>query len=356
MTEKSKEIKKKSLIFGMAILFIVGAIGGGGWWWYKSSKYISTDDARIDGTIVSVSGKIPGRIIEVLVKEGDGVKAGQVIARIDARETLAERRQTEAARDVAKAKYDEIVAGSRPQEIGQSKAGLEQSKAAMAQSQANVDNAEKNYERMRQLYQEGAISAAQRDDAKATYLMAKEALNAAQKGTEGANEKLDLVVAGSREENIRAAAAQVKQAEAALEGMALLNEYTRIVSPVDGVIALKNVNPGEVIAAGQPLFSVVNCKEVWLNARIEETKIGKVKIGQTVDYTIDGYPGHSFTGTIFSVGSATNSIFALIPTENTSGNFTKVTQRVPIKITLPEGLDDIVFRPGMQALVDIHIK
>jgi membrane fusion protein (multidrug efflux system) len=340
----------------MAILFIVGAIGGGGWWWYKSSQYISTDDARIDGTIVSVSGKIPGRIIEVLVKEGDQVKAGQVIARIDAREAIAQRGQTEAVLTVAKAKYAEIIAGSRPQEIGQSKAGFEQAKAAIAQAQANMDNAGKNYERMSQLHQEGAISSAQRDDAKAAYLMAKEARNAAQEGAEGANEKLNLVVAGSREEDIRAAAAQVKQAEAALEGIALINEYTTIVSPVDGVVALKNVNLGEVIAAGQPLFSVVNCNDVWLNARIEETKIGKIKIGQTVDYTIDGYPGHSFTGTIFSIGSATNSIFALIPTENASGNFTKVTQRVPIKITMPENTNDIVFRPGMQALVDIHIK
>jgi len=356
MTEENKETKNKALIIGIAILFIVGAMGGGGWWWYKSSKYINTDDARIDGTIVSVSGKIPGRVIAVLAKEGDQVKAGQVIARIDAREALVQRRQMEAALDAAQAKYDEIVAGARPQEIGQSKAGLEQSKAAMAQTQANMDNGLKNYERMSQLYQEGAVSSAQRDDAKATYLMAKEARNAAQEGAKGASEKLDLVVAGSREENIRAAAAQVKQAEAALEGTTLINEYTTIVSPVDGVVALKSVNPGEVIVAGQPLFSVVNCNDVWLNARIEETKIGKIKIGQTVDYTIDGYPGHGFTGTIFSVGSATNSIFALIPTENTSGNFTKVTQRVSIKITLPESMNDIEFRPGMQAHVDIHIK
>lgn len=356
MTEKSTGTNKKSLIISVALLFMVGAIGGGSWWWYQGTKYISTDDARIDGTIVSVSGKIPGRIVEVLVKEGDEVKAGQVIARIDSRDTLAQQRQTKAALEVAKAKYAEFVAGARPQEIGQSKAGLEQSKATMAQTQASMDNAEKNYERMKQLYQEGAISAAQRDDALATYLMAKEAWNAAQEGTQVANEKLALAVAGSREETIRAAEAQVKQGEAALEGTDLMNEYTTIVSPVDGVVALKSVNPGEVIAAGQPLFSVVNCKDVWLNARIEETKIGKIKVGQTVDYTIDGYPGQHFTGTIFSVGSATNSIFALIPTENASGNFTKVTQRVPIKITLPEDIHNLIFRPGMQALVDIHIK
>lgn len=356
MPEENNKTKKTKMIIGFGILFIVGAILGGGWWWYQSTKYISTDDARIDGTIVSVSAKIPGRVMEVLVKEGDQVKAGQIIARIDAREAVAQRGQNEAALAVAKAKYDEVVAGSRPQEIGQSQAGLGQSKAMIAQNQATVDNAAKNYERMSQLYQEGAVSSAQRDDAKAAYFVAKEARNASLEGANVADEKLNLVVAGSREESIRAAAAQVKQAEAALEGTVILTEYTTIVAPVDGVVALKSVNPGEVIAAGQPLFSVVNCTDVWLNARIEETKIGKIKMGQTVEYTIDGYPGRHFTGTIFSVGSATNSIFALVPTENASGNFTKVTQRVSIKITLPENVNDIIFRPGMQALVDIHIQ
>ena len=348
--------KKEKIILGIAAAFLLVGLAGGGWWWYHSAQLVNTDDARITGTIVSVSPKIPGRISEVLVKEGEQVKAGQVMAKIDARDAVVQRKQAEAALFVAKANYDQMVAGSRPQEIEQASAGVEQAQAGVEQARASLTNAEKNYDRMTALYAKGAISASQRDSAEAAYLMAKEGVNATQQATHGASQKLSLTVAGSREEAIRAAAGQVKQAEAALEATNLANEYMNIVSPVEGIIALKGVNPGEVVTAGQTLFSVVDNKDVWLNARIEETKIGKIRIGQKVDYTIDGYPDRTFSGTVYEVGMATNSIFALIPTENASGNFTKVTQRVPIKISLPENADGAVFRPGMQAVVDIHLQ
>jgi multidrug resistance efflux pump len=352
---EGKTKKEKTIIF-VASLFLLIGIAGGGWWWYQSTKLVNTDDSRITGTIVSVSPKIGGRIAEVLVKEGEAVKAGQVIAKIDARDSLVQKAQAEALLAVAKANYDQAIAGSRPQEIGQASAGVEQAQAGVEQAQANLDNADRNYERMNTLYTDGAISSSQRDNAQAAYLVAKEARNAAKQATNGASQKLSLTVAGSREEAIRAAAAQVQQAQAAVDATTLTNEYTTIVSPVDGIVTLKSVNPGEVVSAGQTLFSIVDNKDVWLSARIEETKIGKIQIGQKVDYKIDGYPGRTFSGTVYEISMATNSTFALIPTENASGNFTKVTQRVPIKITLPESSDGVVFRPGMQAIVDIHLQ
>ena len=348
--------KKEKTIMGVAAAFLVIGMAGGGWWWYLSALLVNTDDARITGTIVSVSPKIPGRISEVLVKEGEQVKAGQLIAKIDARDAVVQRKQALAALAVAQANYDQTVAGSRPQEIEQASAVVAQTQAGVEQARANLNNAEKNYERMMTLYTHHAISTSERDSAETAYLVAKEGLNATQQATVGANQKLSLSVAGSREETIRAAANQIKQAEAILEATNLANEYTDIVSPVEGIIALKNINPGEVVTAGQTLFSIVDNKDVWLNARIEETKIGKIRLGQKVDYTIDGYPGHKFVGTVYEVGMATNSTFALIPTENASGNFTKVTQRVPIKISLPDNVDGTVFRPGMQAVVDIHLQ
>ncbi|SDD91600.1 HlyD family secretion protein [Sporomusa acidovorans] len=349
------QLNKHKITIAAGIFFLLAGLAGGGWWWYQSTKLVSTDDARVSGTIVSIGPKISGRIAEVLVKEGDTVQTGQILARIDVRDAAVQKKQAEAALATAKAKYDAIAAGSRPQEIGQARAGAEQAQAAADQALANLRNAEKTYQRMSKLYEDGAISTTQRDNAETAYLMAKESWKAACKSTNSAGQKLDLVEAGSREEEIRAAAAQVQQAEAALEAASLNNEYTDILSPVDGIIALKDVNSGEVVTVGQTLFSVVDSKDLWLNARIEETKIGKIKLNQTVDYTIDGYPGRTFTGEVYEIGIATNSTFALVPTENTSGNFTKVTQRIPIKITLPEN-SGIVFRPGMQALIDIHLQ
>lgn len=355
MEQQVAEKKQPNRILILLIIFLLAGLGGGGWWWYQTTKFVSTDDSRISGTIVSVSAKIPGKITEVLVKEGDVVKAGQVVARIDSRDVAAQKAQAEAALAAAQARYEEVTAGSRPQEIGQARAGADQAAANIAQAQATLDNARKQYQRMQQLFNEGAISTAQRDQAEAAYLVANEAVRAAREGKTAAEEKFDLSKEGSRAETIRAALAQVKQAEAALQAISVTEEYTMIVAPVTGTVALKSVNPGEVVAAGQPLFSVANLDDVWLNARIEETKVGKVQVGQTVEYTIDAYPQQTFTGKVYEIGSATNSVFALIPTENASGNFTKVTQRIPIKITLPQD-GNYVFRPGMSAIIKIHLQ
>lgn len=322
-------------------IFLLLGICGGGWWWYQSTKYVSTDDARISGTIVSVSAKIPGKVTEVLVKEGELVKAGQVVARIDGREVLAQKQQGQAALIAAQAHYEEVVAGSRPQEVGQARANADQAQATLA-------NADKNYFRMQKLYNDGAISAAQLDNARTAYEVAQQAVVSA-------GEKLDLTVSGSREETVKAAAAQVKQAEAALEVVTVLEEYATVLAPANGTVVLKSINPGEVVAAGQPLFSVADLQDVWVNARIEETKIGQLRLGQTVEYTIDGYPSKIFLGKIYEIGSAASSVFALIPTENASGNFTKVTQRIPVKVSLPEN-SGVVFRPGMSVIVKIHLE
>lgn len=333
--------KKQRIIIGVFLLFLVLGVAGGGWYWWYSSRYVSTDDARVSGTIVSVSSKITGKVAEVLVADGDKVKAGQVLVRIDPQDILAQKAQAEAALAAARANYESLLNGSRPQEIQQARAGADQAKA-------NMENALLNYKRTQKLYNDGAISAAQRDNAQTAYNVAEQAYIAA-------GQALDLAVAGSRDEAIKNAAAQVKQAEGVLQAVNLNYGDSAIVAPVDGVIALKSVNAGEVVVTGQPLFSMVNTADVWVNARIEETYIGKLKVGQEVEYTIDAYPHRTFTGKIYEIGHAAVSVFALIPTENASNNFTKVTQRIPIKISLPEN-SDVVFRPGMSAIIKVHLQ
>jgi multidrug resistance efflux pump len=333
--------KSKKLIIGILITFLLAGAIGGGWWWRENAMYVSTDDARVGGTIVSVSAKIGGRITELLVKEGDKVQAGQVVARIDPRDILAQKAQAEAAMATAKAHYEEVTAGSRPQEI-------EQARALSLQAKSSLDNAVKNYQRIQQLYREGAVSTSQRDNAETAYQVASEAYHAA-------NEKTDLVISGSRVEVVKAAAAQVRQAEAALEAASVMLDNTTVVSPADGTVAVKSANAGEVVSAGQAIVTVANLGDVWMSARIEETKIGRIKVGQNVEYTIDGYGSHKFNGTVYEVGSATNSVFALVPTENSSGNFTKVTQRIPVKVTLPQD-SGFIFRPGMSAYIKIQAE
>lgn len=340
MAEKENG-KKRNLVVGLLVAFVLIGIIGGGWYWYYTTRYVTTDDARISGTIVSISSKVSGKVSQMLVAEGDTVKAGQVLARIDPQDILAQKAQAEAALAAARANYEQQINGTRPQEI-------QQAQAAVYQAKANLDNATVNNQRMQKLYTDGAISASQRDNAQTAYQVTLEEYNSA-------NQALNLAVTGPREEAIEEAAAQVKQAEAALAAIKLTYGDSTIVSPVTGIVAQKAANPGEVVVMGQPLFSVIDSNDIWVNARIEETYIGKLKIGQQVEYTIDGYPGRTFYGKIYDLGDAAASVFALIPTENSSNNFTKVTQRIPIKITLPEN-SDVAFRPGMSVVIKVHLQ
>jgi membrane fusion protein, multidrug efflux system len=339
-TSEGNGQKKRILLGVTGLMFFIGAVAGG-WWWWQSSIYVTTDDARITGTISSVSSKMPGRVQELLVKEGDSVTKGQVVARIDTRDYIAAQNQAVAALAASQAKLAELRAGSRSQEI-------QQAQAAVNQAAATLENAQKNWERIERLRQSGAISAQQWDTADTAKTVAQTALTAAQ-------EKLSLTLAGTREESIAAATAQVQQAQAALEASQINLTNTAIVAPTGGVIAQKSVNGGEMVAAAQPIVTITDLGDTWVNARIEETKIGRIIIGQQVQFTVDGYPGRKFTGSVTEIGTATGSIFALIPNENASGNFTKITQRIPIKISLPKD-SDVVFRPGMSVIVKIHTK
>ncbi|MBP2654852.1 MAG: emrA 1 [Firmicutes bacterium] len=324
----------------IAILLVAIFVAGGIWWWIYASQTVSTDDARVKGTIVAVSAKASGRIEKVLVNEGDNVEAGQVIAVIEKEELAAQVNQAKASLAVAEANLAATIAGKRHQEIAQANAGVLEAKASM-------ENARKNSERDEALFKDGVISAHQNDASSTAYDIAKAKYASAA-------EALSLSAEGSRQEDIQMAQAQVQKAKAALELVELQLADAFVKAPVSGVVAIKSAEVGEVIAAGQQLFSITNPADVWIGANIEETYIGRVKIGQQVKFTVDAYPGTTFTGQVSEVGPATGSQFALLATENSSANFTKVTQRLPIKIKPEES--ELVLKPGMSAIIKISTR
>jgi len=337
---KEKSLRNKKFLMAAGLL-LVAVLGFGGWWWMKSSAVVSTDDARVKGTIVAVSPKIPGRIESVLVQEGETVQAGQVIARIEKDEIEVQVAQAKANLAAAQAKLDETEAGSRPQQIAQAGAAAEQ-------ALAGFDNARRNYDRMEALYSQGAVSTQQLDAAKTALEVAKAQYNAAA-------QSYSLTAEGARDEDVKIARAQVEQADAALKNAELALANTQIKAPATGIVAVKSVDQGEIVSAGQPLFNITDPNDIWISANIEETSVGKLIIGQTVSFTVDAYPGHNFKGEVSDVGAATGSQFALLPAENASGNFTKVTQRLPVKIKVDDS-GDAVLKPGMSAVVGIHVK
>lgn len=306
------------------------------------SRYISTDDVRINGTMVGLSARISGHMDETMVKEGDAVLKGQVLARINQIDLIAQLKQAEANLAVAKAAYDQTVAGLRSQEI-------ERQKAIWLQTRIAADNAGRELQRYESLYSKGAISSSAIDQVRANYQIATESMQAAQEG-------YSLAQLGSREEEIRAAEAKVNQAEAALRVAENALKDSTIRSPVNGIIAKKYSNSGEFVPAGTQIFSIVDSEDIWLNIRVEEQSVGKLQLGQEVTFWIDGYGKREFKGKISEISIATSSTFALIPSENAAGYFTKVVQRIPVKVTLPAQEAPIVFRLGMQGNAQIRIN
>ena len=315
---------RKPVLYAFGVVLCAGIIGGI-WLWYRTHCVLITNDSRIEGTLVGVASRLSDRVVQVMVNEGDTVHKGQGLVRIDSRSVMARKAKAEAALELAKARWEDAKAGFRRQEI-------------MA-AQAHLDQAQAMLERAGRAYR------------------------AAQANVAAAQEELALKKEGSRPEVIRAAEAQVMQAQAELDEINVLCQDSVIPSPVNGVVAQKLVSAGELVAAGQKLFTLVNTDDIWLNARIEETRIGQIRVGQDVAFTIDGYPGRTFSGRIYEINPAACSVFSLISTENVAGYFTKIMQRVPVKISLPRldspetdpGEPEVVFRIGMQGTIEIQL-
>lgn len=337
----SNLLQSKKKLAAIIAIVCAALIGGGAWWWVHYSGTVSTDDARVKGTIVTVSSRVSARVAEIAVDEGEQVQTGQVIAKLETKELEVQVAQAKANLAAAQAKLAGIQAGSRPQQVAQAVAGANS-------AEANLDNAKKIYERTKTLYFQGAVAAQQLDSALA-------ALNVAQAQYEAANQSASLVAEGSRPEDIQAAAAQVAQAQAVLKNAELQLDNATIVAPISGVIAKKSINAGESVSIGQPLFDVVDAKDIWVAANIDETYIGKIHTSQEVTFTIDAFPGQTFQGKVREVGAATGSQFSLLPNENTSGNYTKLTQKLPVKISvLSTGKAEL--KPGMSAVIHVNVR
>jgi multidrug resistance efflux pump len=334
----AKKIDKRKLLIAAGCLATALAVGGG-WWFYAAGAKVSTDDARVKSDIVNVSAKVPGQLEQLAVKEGDRVEAGQVIARIDSQALAIQVEQAQANLAAAQAKLASLQAGSRPQQVAQAQSAVEQ-------AAANLDKARKDYERTDTLYRDGALSAQQRDAALTALRVARAQYDAARQGH-------SLAAEGPAAQDLDYARAQVAQADAALKSARLQLDNTAIVAPAAGVVAKLPVNEGEMIAVGQTIFSITDPAASWVEANIEETHIGRIAAGASVDFTIDAYPRRKFKGEVVDVGAATGSQFALLPADNATGNFTKVTQRIPVKIQVVDS-GQAVLKPGMSAVVAIR--
>ncbi|HEY9898202.1 MAG TPA: HlyD family secretion protein [Pantanalinema sp.] len=359
--------KRKPPVVLMGVLAVALAVGGvyGGKWWTHRQAFVSTEDAQVAGNLITVSSRVPGRIAQLLVDEGQQVEAGQVVAVLDETDFKAQLAQAEAGLAVARTGLKTSETGVSLQstqtstQIAQAESAVRAARAALNTAEANAEKAHADLSRIERLFAAGGISRQAYEAAKTGATAAESGVTAATSQLSSATEGVRLANAGTQAVTIKRGGvetvqAQIAQAQAAVDMAKLQLSHATLTAPVSGVIARRMSNVGEQVSPGQGLYSLTETDKVWIASYIEETYIRRVQQGAPVDVHIDAYPGKTFHGKVQQVGSVTGGQFSLLPANNAAGNFTKVVQRIPVKIAVEDQGHQL--KPGMSAVIDIDAR
>jgi membrane fusion protein (multidrug efflux system) len=357
--------RKRGPLFWIIVAALI--VGGGIWvarFVEREINYEETDDAFVTGHVHQISSRIAGTVGEVLVTDNEVVKARQPLATMDALEYEISLQKAQAT--LLRARADEAQMKAA---IAQAQADAAQAKAQVAQAEAQVQETEAqlavanvNLNRNTRLFQNDAraVAKADVDTTRSTADATSASLLAAKANVEAARAKAlsKAAAAESAEAQWAAAKASVAAQEAAVRDAEREMSYATIYASTDGRIGNKNVEVGNRVQIGQALFALVE-PEVWIVANFKETQLRKMRAGQPVELTVDALGSRVFTGKVESISPASGAEFALLPADNATGNFTKVVQRVPVKIVFdPEsirGFEDRL-RPGFSTVVSVRVK
>jgi membrane fusion protein, multidrug efflux system len=342
---KKKFVVPIVIVVGLALLLWVFQR------WNYGRSHESTDNAQVDGHIVPVLAKVGGYVKTVNVNENDHVNAGQLLVQLDDADYRV--RLQQALADLAAAEATSGGGGFSGQAQSQVQSAAGQRATLDAQigaAKANADKADADLARAKELAAKLIISNQQLDAAQATAAVAHANLLAAERQAAAAGGTVNTAEAG-----VRVASARTMAARAAAENAQLQLDYTRITAPASGEVSRKQVEVGQLVAPGQPLLSIVADTGVWVTANFKETQLATIRPGQPVEFEIDAYGGCVAEGKVASVSGATGAKFALLPPDNATGNFTKVVQRVPVRIAVTKPCSgNHPLRPGLSANVHVN--
>jgi len=347
------------VIAAIIVLFLVARFA------YHRFAYVYIDDARVDGNVITLASITAGQVTELPVMQGDAVPAGRLLARIDSadadlrREMLMAQLRTNAMRgDVLKAQggqVDEETLGKYKSEANR----LISTEAEAASAQAQLKQARAEYERSRELTEQKWLSPqalervatelkrAEENHRKALaeYESARGTLSSAQ----GSRRQLQVV-----ERQLLVLERQSDEIRAEIRRLDNDIRNRTITSPNDGVVVMTFVRRGEYVSAGQRILMFHDPSDVWVEANVKETEVSRLKLGMPVKIHVDAYPDEVFEGHIERIGNAATSKFALLPNPNPSGNFTRVTQRLPLRIKLADRSRRL--KPGMMVEADVDTR
>jgi membrane fusion protein (multidrug efflux system) len=316
--------------------------------WFTHLRYIqTTDNAYVESDISVISPHVSGYLATVNVTENAYVHVGDVLATINPRDFEIALAQAE-----ARAASQKAAIATTVEKIAAAEANARSAEAAIASAEAQARRARTDYDRYQKLAKERFASRQKLESARADMQSADATLKSARANSASAIAQIAVLHAQKAE-----AEAQLKQADANLDQARRDLDYATIRAPVDGVVGNKHMDVGQLVQPGAQLASLVALPHVYVEANFKETQIENIRVGQTVTIVSDAFPDTEVTGTVESFSPASGQIFSLLPAENATGNFTKVVQRVPVRIAVPD--DNALagrLRPGLSVYVSIDTR
>ena len=359
---KTEAPKKSSKIF---IIVLAVLVIGGAWFGYTKFQHAKhheeTDDAQIEANISPVIPRISGYVKEVRVKDNQMVKKGDTLLLLDDRDLALRVQQAEASLFTAQNNLGAAQANTNASRanIASTNAGIATINAQIESAKVNLWRASQDYERYANLIKDHSITQQQYEQALANKQTAEHQLQILEQQRNQVSQQTTAVASQSNatSSQIGVAGSVIKQREVEVAEAKLNLSYAIVIAQESGMVSKVNVQAGQFLQAGQSLFSIVINEDVWVVANFKETQFEKMKIGQRVVVHVDAFPDHSFEATLSSFSPATGSRFALLPPDNSSGNFVKVVQRLPVKIEFKDAADPLLkqIRPGMNVSVDVHL-
>lgn len=331
-------------------LLAAAVIGGGGYYGYswltEGRFHESTDNAYLQADEVAVSPKVSGYVTDLRVKENQAVREGDLLLAIDDADYRAELDRADAAWQLKKAALETMH-----EQISLQEAAITQAAANVDIAQAELGRASDDFKRYKDLVGKGAASRQKFDHAKADRQKARAGLHAAQATLAVEKGRLSVLKA----QKVEAQSAVAQAAATKTLAQQALND-TRIRAPFDGVVGNRSAQVGSLVSPGQQLLVLVPLPGVYAVANFKETQISRMAPGQKAEIEVDAFPDAKITGRVESFSPATGAQFSLLPPENATGNFTKITQRVPVRIRLDDSKLAKALRPGLSVVVDVDIR
>ncbi|AJD42873.1 HlyD family secretion protein [Rhizobium sp. SEMIA 4085] len=347
-TAPAEKKKRRSLVLPIvALAILAGGASYGYEWWTNGRFMVSTDDAYIEGDIATISPKVTGYVAKVNVVANQQVKAGDVLATLDNGDYQNALDQAEAQIATEKLSLSRIDA-----QIEGAKAALAQAQASKVALEAAVRGAEITQKRQADLQAKSVGTTADLDTANIALDQAKANLVGGDATIKSAEANVTILEAQRRE-----AEGSVRTLELQRDKAARDLSFTILKAPYDGVVGNRSVQEGDLVSPGQRLMALVPVRQLFIDANFKETQIQHLVPGSKVNVHVDAYDDHPIVGTVESISPASGSVFSLLPPENATGNFTKIIQRVPVRIALPQdALDSGRLRAGLSVVVDVDTR